>query len=134
MDRRINLLREEITLQHGNLLAIAENLKVSLEMYFDLDELKALANRLLTLAELHFTTEEALMHMVKYRDIAFHAKEHLNILHGLRENITCLCHDLESCNDLVNSVNDWLIDHMNRVDKEFENYYVFFINQGFLDA
>ncbi len=117
MDGRLQLLQEEIGLQHANLVAIAENIKLSISEDIKHSYVYALAMRLLNLAELHFATEEELMKIIQYKGLNEHCLAHKTIVLALREKITVLTPDMETYYDLVSSVNDWLIEHMQQEDK-----------------
>ncbi len=112
---------KQIDQQHRKLMEMVNTL-IELSRETRVDE----AQYLLTLIELdeyihqHFSTEEQLMKMVNYPDLAAHQAQHIALSDRASELI--VRHDINQLNQAVTFLKQWLNQHILIEDQKLKNY------------
>ncbi len=113
----------EIDLQHRRLFELLGEMQgwsgTDLERVASLDILDSLTEY----AHVHFSVEESMMRMLHYPHTAAHIAEHKRFV----DTVDILRHRLlkeKRCIDLVAFIKSWLVDHIDRVDRQYVDYFL----------
>lgn len=113
----------EIDAQHRRLFELIHEMRgwsgSDLEQPAMIDILNALAEY----AQTHFAVEESVMRMLQYPDTAAHIAEHKRFSDALevfRYRLMKEGHGI----DLVTFIQSWLVEHIDRVDRAYVQYFL----------
>ena len=102
-------------MQHQELFRIIESLAIKPEM--------KIVHRLLNYVNDHFSIEEAYMKQLHFPDIESHIKAHRHFEDKIKSFIsTSCCFDEKCAIELSEYLDNWLINHILSVDKNFEAF------------
>jgi hemerythrin len=113
----------EIDAQHRRLFELLSEMKgwsgTDLEHAASLDILNSLSEY----AAVHFAVEESVMRMLHYPSTAAHIAEHKRFADTLDIFRHRLLKEQRSI-DLVDFIKSWLVDHIDRVDRAYVEYFI----------
>lgn len=113
----------EIDSQHRRLVAIINELSDAMMVRQGYRRVPHVLEELVDYIQLHFSTEENLMHKINYPGLDEHSQEHLDITDKVLKfnDIYAKNQELDP-SDLLDFLCDWLKKHMIGTDKEFGRY------------
>jgi hemerythrin len=121
--KRFEIGIAEIDAQHRRLFELLNDMKgwsgTDLEHAASLDILDSLSEYALV----HFAVEESIMRMLHYPDTAAHIAEHKRFADTLDVFRHRLLKEQRSI-DLVDFIKSWLVDHIDRVDRQYVDYFL----------
>lgn len=112
----------EIDLQHKQLNALLERLKESTGKRYGFAA-NAILEELAIETRVHFAVEEALMRLLSFPDAEAHAEEHHRLTEQL-EKFRKRAQDFEVTDDLSAFIQTWLLDHVDKFDREFVGHFL----------
>ena len=72
---------------------------------------------------MHFKKEEEYMQKMNYPDLADHKRHHKDYIYKVAMyNIDLLGVNPPSKNEIISFIDNWLIDHILKIDKKYEDY------------
>jgi hemerythrin len=87
------------------------------------DEAAELLDRFVDFTKVHFASEETLMRLYQYPQLAAHAEDHQRTLEQIAEiRDTWLAGQGEAAADLTQRLVDWTLQHIESADKAFSRY------------
>ena len=111
---------EEIDNQHQQLVSLMNNLSVAIHMGKGDNVLGEILTKLSEYATIHFATEERLMKIHGYPDLANHKKEHHALKnHVLELNSRLNAGQLLPAVTVSNFLKDWIVNHFQQTDKKY---------------
>ena len=111
---------EEIDNQHQQLVSLMNNLSVAIHMGKGDNVLGEILTKLSEYATIHFATEERLMKIHGYPDLANHKKEHHALKnHVLELNSRLNAGQLLPAVTVSNFLKDWIVNHFQQTDMKF---------------
>jgi hemerythrin len=121
--KRFEIGIAEIDAQHRRLFELLNDMKgwsgTDLEHAASLDILDSLSEYALV----HFAVEESIMRMLHYPATAAHVAEHKRFTDTLDIFRHRLLKEQRSI-DLVDFIKSWLVDHIDRVDRQYVDYFL----------
>jgi len=112
----------EIDLQHRQLNNLLERLRDSAGKRYGFAA-NAILEELALETRVHFAVEESLMRLLAFPDTEAHVAEHRRLteqLDGFRKR----AQDFEVADDLTAFIQTWLIDHVDKFDREFVGHFI----------
>lgn len=115
---------QSIDAEHGELMALINQIHEALHTPTPQDEVKELFQRLAACASTHFWQEETQFVETGYLDATPHARQHEN----LKMVLSCFQSGIDgmgrsvSFEDQLSFLRDWLLDHIANEDQQFADY------------
>lgn len=105
---------------HQHLLDLLNRSYNAILLEHDRHEIKRIVNELREYADYHFNAEEGVMEQFCYRGIDSHVSEHETFRRRLNELLDKPGSDEEQFDiELIYFLEEWLLNHISNVDKEF---------------
>ncbi|GGI73409.1 bacteriohemerythrin [Shewanella gelidii] len=109
-----------IDLEHKNLLACVNKLITAQHM--GKSAILKLADEVVLYAEFHFLSEENLMYLTHYPDLASHSELHRQLIKQLHNKRSQLDDAIENLQDFVSFLVHWFVEHTQTVDRKLSAY------------
>jgi hemerythrin len=105
-----------IDVEHKNLIACINKLIIAQNL--DQHIVLKLADEVIAYAEFHFLSEENIMYLTQYPELASHAEIHKKLIEQLREHRKDLSKSVHCLQDFVTFLVRWFIEHTQTVDPD----------------
>jgi len=106
--------------QHKKLFAIINELADAMRMGKGSEILGKTVSELLTYTRTHFSQEEALMKKANYPELAQHQEMHRKFVAQIESFLTQAKEGRAASSiEVLNMLRDWLINHIQKVDKQY---------------
>lgn len=117
---KYNVDLEAIDVEHKNLLACVNKLITAQNM--GKPALLKLADEVVFYAEFHFLSEENLMFMTHYPDLASHSELHRQLIKQLKNERHKLEESVDNLQEFVSFLVHWFVDHTQTIDRKLSHY------------
>lgn len=115
---------EEIDKQHMDYVKLINRFTVLFGSGAHIKLQDRLLLEILKYAEYHFVSEENLMIIYKYPDIAIQEKEHGILINSFKNKCSGLKEGSVNGNDLIQYLVSWFLNHTQEVDRRFAKYII----------
>lgn len=118
-DTKYNIGNHIIDEQHQYLVHLI-NLIIENKNKLSKTEIKAIFNKLIHYANIHFHDEEELLAEIEYPNKTEHKLEHKDFIHRLNIiELDIILDDEQTVDDILSFLSEWLINHILVSDKNF---------------
>ena len=112
----------EIDAQHRQLQTLLQRLKAATEKSYGFAA-DVIVAELTIQSQIHFAVEESLMRLLSFPNMEAHVLEHRKLADQL-EKLRKRAQDFEVADGLTNFIQTWLVDHVDRFDREFVGHFL----------
>jgi len=113
----------DIDIVHKDWVTIYNDLIEYNESKGNRNEFAMILSKMTDYSLVHFKKEEEYMQKLNYPDLADHKRHHKNYIYKVAMyNIDLLGVNPPSINEIISFIDNWLIDHILKIDKKYEDY------------
>lgn len=105
-----------IDTQHRMLMMLCRKLDIAIKTQQTPQTIQRVILEVKKFAEFHFVSEQNLMHEIGYPEVEAHSKIHTALLVDLQMELQKINHRTEFPEDLLYSLNQWVISHIEEED------------------
>jgi hemerythrin len=108
---------------HSRLIEIYNDLVEHAETNGNREKFAVILSKMTDYSLIHFKKEEAYMQAMSFPELAKHRGFHRDYIYRVAMfNVDFLGSNPPSCNEIINFLNKWWINHILHLDKRFEDY------------
>jgi hemerythrin len=115
---------EEIDKQHMDFVKLINRFMILFRSGAHIRLQDRLLLEILKYADYHFVSEENLMMIYKYTDIAIQEEEHNKLIKSFKNKVSGLREGSVTGNDLVQYLVNWFLNHSQEEDRKFAKYII----------
>jgi hemerythrin-like metal-binding protein len=111
-----------IDTQHRMLMMLCRKLDIAIKTQQPEQTIQRIMLEVKKFAEFHFVSEQNLMHEIGYPEVQSHSQLHLSLLVELQVELSKIRHRTEFPEDLLYSLNEWLLNHITGEDAKIAEF------------
>jgi hemerythrin-like metal-binding protein len=111
-----------IDTQHRMLMMLCRKLDIAIKTQQSEQTLQRIMLEVKKFAEFHFVSEQNLMHEIGFSEVDAHSRLHTALLIDLQVELSKIRHRAEFPEDLLYSLKEWLVSHIEQEDSKIVAY------------
>lgn len=111
-----------IDTQHRMLMMLARKLDIAIKTGQSHQTIQRVILEVKKFTEFHFVSEQNLMHEIGFPEVDAHSKLHTALLIDLQVELSKMGHGTEYPEDLLYTLNEWLVSHIEQEDSKIAAY------------